>query len=240
VLVAGAWSYALLRRSPTWHPWIADLVLAAAVIAAIAVAAGTAVRRATVVAALAGSVAVAGGSSAYALDTAATAYRGAVPSAGPAVGTSGPGGGAAFGRRGGTGPTGDSANSALVALVKGATTRWAAATIGSQTAGPLELASGVAVMSIGGFNGSDAAPTLSQFEAYVAAGEIHYFISGFGGGPVGGGPVGGGPGGAGPGGAGPGGRGTGSEISTWVAAHFRATTVGGVTVYDLTDPVTAS
>jgi hypothetical protein len=25
-----------------------------------------------------------------------------------------------------------------------------------------------------------------------------------------------------------------------VAAHFRATTVGGVTVYDLTDPVTAS
>jgi hypothetical protein len=142
-----------------------------------------------------------------------------------------------------------------VALVKGATTRWAAATIGSQTAGPLELASGVAVMSIGGFNGSDAAPTLSQFEAYVAAGEIHYFISGFGGGPVGRGPVGGGPGGAGaggagpggagpggagPGGAGPGGPGTGSEISTWVAAHFRATTVGGVTVYDLTDPVTAS
>jgi hypothetical protein len=28
--------------------------------------------------------------------------------------------------------------------------------------------------------------------------------------------------------------GTGSAISTWVAAHYTATTVGGTTVYDLT------
>ena len=39
-------------------------------------------------------------------------------------------------------------------------------------------------MAIGGFNGSDPSPTLEQFQAYVAAGRIHYFIGGgnFGGG----------------------------------------------------------
>ena len=33
-------------------------------------------------------------------------------------------------------------------------------------------------MPIGGFNGSDPSPTLAQFQAYVAAGKIHYFIGG--------------------------------------------------------------
>ena len=69
-------------------------------------------------------------------------------------------------------------------------------------------------MAIGGFNGSDPSPTLAQFQAYVAAGQIHYFI----GGSTGGG----------------GGAGSSSEISTWVAATFTATTVDGVTLYDLT------
>jgi hypothetical protein len=30
-------------------------------------------------------------------------------------------------------------------------------------------------MAIGGFNGSDPAPTLARFERYVADHEIHYF-----------------------------------------------------------------
>ncbi|GMA86874.1 hypothetical protein GCM10025868_21240 [Angustibacter aerolatus] len=37
-------------------------------------------------------------------------------------------------------------------------------------------------MAIGGFNGSDPAPTLAQFQAYVAAGEIHWVIGSGGGG----------------------------------------------------------
>ena len=71
-------------------------------------------------------------------------------------------------------------------------------------------------MAIGGFSGTDATPTLAQFEKYVAAGNIHYFVSGggFGGGGRGGG--------------------TGTQITTWVEAHYTATTVGGSTVYDLT------
>ena len=54
-------------------------------------------------------------------------------------------------------------------------------------------------MSIGGFNGTDPAPSLAQFEAYVAAGDIHYFIGGGGFG-------------------GNGGSSDSSEIATWVAA----------------------
>ncbi len=56
---------------------------------------------------------------------------------------------------------------------------------------------------------------------------MHYFVTSTGGH--------GGPGGGGPGGGGPGGRdGVGTEISTWVRAHYPSTAVGDYTVYDLT------
>src|SRR5205823_4239060 len=45
--------------------------------------------------------------------------------------------------------------------------RWVAATIDANSAAGYELATGEAVMAIGGFNGSDPAPTLAQFQAYV-------------------------------------------------------------------------
>ena len=61
----------------------------------------------------------------------------------------------------------------------------------------------------------------------VADGAIHYFIAGGGG-------FGGGMGG--PGGSSSGSN-AGSEISSWVAASFTATTVDGVTVYDLSGGV---
>lgn len=48
-------------------------------------------------------------------------------------------------------------------------------------------------MAMGGFNGGDAAPTVAQLQAYVAAGRLRYvLVSGSGGGgPNGGGPNGG-------------------------------------------------
>jgi hypothetical protein len=73
-------------------------------------------------------------------------------------------------------------------------------------------------MAIGGFNGTDPAPSLAEFQAFVAAGRIHYFIAGGAGGPAGGGSS------------------SSSEISSWVASSFTSTTVGGVTLYDLTSP----
>ena len=112
-------------------------------------------------------------------------------------------------------------SSALTALLTATTTTWAAATIGSQTAAPLELSSGKAVMSIGGFTGSDNSPTLAQFEKDVAEGKIHYFIAGGGGGTGGGGSS------------------SSSAITSWVESHFSSTTVGGSTVYDLTKASTS-
>jgi hypothetical protein len=105
------------------------------------------------------------------------------------------------------------------ALTSGAGTyRWVAATFGSQSAATLELASGKAVMAIGGFNGQGGNISLRAFEAYVAKGEIHYFIAS------------GSAGGGGPGGS----TNSDSAITSWVEAHFTATTIGGQSVYDLT------
>ncbi|MFE1855960.1 glycosyltransferase family 39 protein [Streptomyces sp. NPDC002387] len=99
---------------------------------------------------------------------------------------------------------------------------WVAASIGSQNAASYQLATGHAVMAIGGFNGSDPAPTLAQFQKYVAQGRIHYFIAGggFGGGFGGGGRT--------------GGSDAGTQISSWVEENFKKVTVGSSTFYDLT------
>jgi 4-amino-4-deoxy-L-arabinose transferase-like glycosyltransferase len=113
-------------------------------------------------------------------------------------------------------------NSALITLLRKAGTKWSAATIGAQSAAPLQLNSDTAVMAIGGFTGSDNAPTLAQFQKWVAEGKIHYFIGdgamdrGFGGGP-------GGASGS-----------SSAQITSWVESHFASKTVGGTTVYDLT------
>jgi len=98
---------------------------------------------------------------------------------------------------------------------------WVAATVGANEASGYQLATDEPVMAIGGFNGTDPAPSLAQFEAYVAAGRIHYFIAGGRGGGFGG-----------PGG----GSAASSAITSWVESNFRSTTVGGVTLYDLTSP----
>lgn len=104
----------------------------------------------------------------------------------------------------------------VAALKTGASSyRWAAATIGSNNAAGLQLASDLPVMSIGGFNGTDPTPTLAEFQEMVAAGEVHYFIAG------------GGMGGPG------GGSSTSSAITAWVESTFTATMIGGMVVYDL-------
>jgi 4-amino-4-deoxy-L-arabinose transferase-like glycosyltransferase len=270
VMVTGTWSYELLRRTPSWHPWVSVLVLIATVVGVLALVVPVRwLTRATAIAVIASTVAVGGGATAYAVSTASSAHGGGTPSAGPASagGQGGPGGGAGGAGRGGfgagsgsgrptgsggpggtggpggaggfggtssgssvgtssgtggtsTAPTGaggsagQTANSALTALLEATTTKWAAATVGAQNAESAELSSGKAIMALGGFSGTDNSITLAAFEKLVAAGEIRYFI---------GGGNGGGPGG---------GSSSNSAISTWVAAHFSSTTVGGTTVYD--------
>ena len=134
-------------------------------------------------------------------------------------------GGRANGAFGGGGPGGilgaSQSNAALNRRLQANAGRytWAAATVSANSAAGYQLASGEPVMAIGGFNGTDPAPTLAQFEKYVAEAKIHYFIAGG---------RGGGPGGA------AGSSNDASEITSWVESHYTAETVGGVTVYDLT------
>ena len=98
--------------------------------------------------------------------------------------------------------------------------RWAAATVGAESAAPFQLASGEPVMAIGGFNGTDQTPSLAQFKQMVAAHEVHYFI-GANGHTFGGG------------------SGDATQITSWVESHFTKQTVGGVTVYNLSRPASS-
>lgn len=129
---------------------------------------------------------------------------------------------------------------------------WVAATVGANAAAGYQLATQDPVMAIGGFNGTDPAPTLAEFQRDVHKGEIHYFIAGGRFGGMGGPPSGRGAaferfaavrGGFGRGRGGfAGGRdaGTSGGITRWVRSHFRSTTVDGLTLYDLTQPLTTA
>ena len=241
-------SFFLLGRTPDFVPWLRWVVLIAGLVVALAVAGlGRLPQR------LAGGLAATAllvslaGPTAYAVETAATPHAGSIPSAGPAtVGGFGNGGGPG-GRPGGGMPTGtpptqqggattggaptgggaggllngSESTAAITALLQADADQytWVAAAVGSNAASGYQLASEKPVMAIGGFNGSDPSPTLEEFQAYVAAGRIHYFIAsgtgGFGGNQMGG-------------------SSAGSDIAAWVAENFSATTVDGVTLYDLT------
>ncbi len=126
------------------------------------------------------------------------------------------------GRGGGGGaPMGSVAvSSELAALLSADAARytWIAAAVGSDSAASYQLATELPVMAVGGFNGSDPAPTLAEFQADVAAGKIHYFIGGTAG-------------------QANGGSSESTEIAAWVAATYTAQTVDGVTLYDLSAAV---
>ena len=95
---------------------------------------------------------------------------------------------------------------------------WVAAAVGSNAASGYQLATERPVMAIGGFNGTDPSPTLAQFQQYVAEGRIHYFLGGDLGGQQNGGSE------------------AASQIVAWVLEHFTASSVDGVSLYDLTAP----
>jgi 4-amino-4-deoxy-L-arabinose transferase-like glycosyltransferase len=235
VLATGVWDYVLLARTSDFLPWAKYVVLAGGVVAALLVVVGWRVRRALPAVVLAVVVSLGLGSTAYAAATASQTHNGSIPTSGPtssAMGggssTRGAGGPGGTGAPTGTPPNGTSgdgggmggdasASSELTALLSSTTTTWAAATSGSQSAASLELATGKSVIAIGGFSGTDDAPTLAQFKQWVAEGKISYYISG---------------------GQGGGGRGGSSsaagEIQSWVESNYTATTVGTTTIYKLT------
>jgi len=87
---------------------------------------------------------------------------------------------------------------------------WLVAVQGSSSAASIILATGgIPVMAMGGFRGTDAAPTLAQFEQYVKQGKVHYVMAG-------------GRGGLGGGGFGGGSGGTVASVTSWVEQNCTA------------------
>ncbi|WP_433437321.1 ArnT family glycosyltransferase [Nonomuraea sp. CA-141351] len=275
VVAAGTavWSYVLLSRSAEWNSWLGVAVLVVGLGAALAML-FTRRALAVVAVALVACLAALAGPAAYAVDTAASAHTGAIPTAGPSTGGFGRGFGGGFPRQGGgggqqfrqppgnggapgqqpgngqafqqppgggQGQGGDGSGgrgtgrggmgmggllnagtpaAELTALLKtnASAYTWAAATVGSNNAAGYQLASGQPVMAVGGFNGTDPAPTLEQFKQYVAEKKIHYFIgAGMGGGR-----------------RSAGGSDDAAQIAAWVQDTFTSATVGGTTIFDLT------
>jgi 4-amino-4-deoxy-L-arabinose transferase-like glycosyltransferase len=134
-------------------------------------------------------------------------------------GTRGTPGGAGGGAPGGLGGASTVSSALTTTLTSNAGDyEWVAATVSANNAASLELASAEPVMSLGGFNGTDPAITLAQFEKLVAAGRIHYFVAdaqGFIGSTAAN-------------------TSTAYAIQHWVEQHYAARTIGGTTVYDLT------
>ncbi|GAB3466710.1 glycosyltransferase family 39 protein [Kineococcus endophyticus] len=133
-------------------------------------------------------------------------------------------GGSAGGRGGGGGLLGATTpGAALTSLLAtdAGRYRWVAATTGSNNAAGYQLATQEPVMAVGGFNGTDPAPTLEQFQAYVAAGDVHYYVAS-----------------RSMASTRTGGSDAAAQIAAWVEENFTATTVDGTTLYDLTGGLT--
>lgn len=209
----------MLARHHDWLPWLRLAVAVGGLgAAALLFVVGRLPRRvASAVAciAIASCVAV---PAAFTVATASTPHVGAVPSVGQGHGPGGMGG---FG--GGLFEAPDP-GPALTNLLGSDADRyeWVAAVVGSTNAAGYQLAARAPVMALGGFNGTDPAPTLAEFKQLVADGKIHYYIHAktmFGGG----------------------GRtrlGSGShdaaDIAEWVESHYDPMRVDGVAICDLT------
>jgi 4-amino-4-deoxy-L-arabinose transferase-like glycosyltransferase len=273
VALTAWWSYVLLGRTPDFLPWLRMAVLIGGLLAAALLAsAGRAPRRLIGTALALAALTSIAGPTAYAVETAGTPHKGAIPTAGPSSGPGGmpgfggrragamrgrfgggppgggfPGGGFPGGLRTGNGgmpqPPGGglrrpgagggpggllnaaTPSAAMTSLLKqnARSYTWVAATVGSNNAAGYQLATGEPVMAVGGFNGTDPAPSLQRFQEYVRAGRIHYFI---GGSTM-----------AMRRGTSSGGSDVAQQIATWVQQHFTVRTVGGTSVYDLTSRV---
>jgi 4-amino-4-deoxy-L-arabinose transferase-like glycosyltransferase len=215
IVITAGWAVVLLDRTPSYHPWLRTAIPVAAAIAIALLFLGAHVRSRAVivVAGITAGLALLAAPAAYAITTVLSPESGPIVSAGPSAGAGGfpgagfggggfPGGGAARRAQAGTSTT-SSLVSYLEAHRNGA--KYLVAAFGSQSSAPIIIESGAPVITIGGFNGGDPAPTLAQLQDLIARGEVRSVLVG----------------GAGPGGGGPGGApgGSGSAISQWVTAH---------------------
>ncbi|WP_454793647.1 ArnT family glycosyltransferase [Mycolicibacterium lutetiense] len=218
VLVTAILAAVLLARNDDAYPWLRAAVAVAGVGAAVLLLVVGRLERpmVRVTAALAAAACLAG-PAAYSIATAASAHTGAIPSVGPSRG------GGGFGGMFAAPEPGPTVTATLAADAD--RYQWAAAVVGSSNAAGYQLATRAPVMAVGGFNGTDPAPTLQEFQRLVDDGAVHYFIrsrimaGGFGGHT-------------------PSGSQAATEIAEWVQGHYNPVTVDDVTIYDLTQRAT--
>ena len=216
VIVSAVWAVKLLDRNAGYDTWLTTFIIVCAVVAVVAlglVLSGLVrARWLAVGAAIVAAVTVLAGPAAYTITSIGNSYSGATPTAGPTtsggMGGFGGAGGGGFGRALGLGQSGGgSASTTETAVDKflvahRGSAEYIVAVSGSQSAAPIILATGKPVIAMGGFTGTDPAPTLAQFKKLVAEGKVHYVMTGggfagFGGGASFGGGAGGQPGVAG-------------------------------------------
>jgi hypothetical protein len=208
-----AWDFVLLGRTPDWLPWLRwMLLIGGIVVASLLLVRGSRLGRGVVALCAAGLLFGVGGVAAYTVHAVVVYHGGSIPKSGPPQ-AQGPNRGHPHRQAGD--------NRALDALLVGTDNRWAAATVGAHTTESLELSTGKSVMAVGGFSGRDNAPTLGQFQRYVAEGQVRYFVRDDDKGPGGshGGPS--------------KDSGAAGQITRWVTANFAPQKVGDQTVYDL-------
>ncbi|MDR4946617.1 glycosyltransferase family 39 protein [Neobacillus cucumis] len=98
IALTAVWSFVLLNRSSSWHPWLKIAILIVGGVAAIAIVVGPRLgQRIMMFTAAAGLAASLAGPLAYTIQTIATAHTGSMPSAGPTTSGAGfPGSGKGF------------------------------------------------------------------------------------------------------------------------------------------------
>ena len=248
------WSWVLLGRSAEFLPWLKWVLLVGGLAAALGLLVVDRASRAVAAAVMAvGIVAALGGPAAYAVQTAATAHTGSIPSAGPTVANA-----AGFGgRRAGAPPTGAFRGGPGAAAVPHGFPGAPGGAAGGARAGGMgglldagsvsdEVAAALAE-NASSYTWVAAAVGSNNAAGYQLATQLPVM------------PVGGFNGsdpsptlaefqqyvadgeihwfiGRGIGMASDGGSSASAEIAAWVAANFEARTVGGVTMYDLSRP----
>ncbi|MFN8032757.1 MAG: glycosyltransferase family 39 protein [Mycobacterium sp.] len=204
---ATAWGIVLLHRAglgPTWSRWAIGAAALAGTV--MFIAALTRWPQLTPVAAVTALGAALAGTTVFSVATAATPHNGSIPNTAHTVNVW-----PTVGQR--FAPTAliSHIDPQLAEVLRATRTPWSAATPGSQAAATLELASGTAVMAIGGWS-SDPVPSLEEFIDAVHAGKITYYVDS---------------------GRPHGHDRNGTQIAQWVARHYRPTRIGGTTVFRL-------
>ncbi|MBV9412408.1 MAG: glycosyltransferase family 39 protein, partial [Acidimicrobiia bacterium] len=161
VFATAGLAVALLERTPTYAPWLRGMIVLGAALGALGLwlTFHFRTRALLTVSAAVATVALLAGPTAYSLTTVANARTGPLAAAGPTTS-----GGLRGGPGGGVGPGNETVDQTLVRYLEShrGSAEYLVAAFGSQSSAPIIIATGKPVITIGGFNGGDPAPTLAQ------------------------------------------------------------------------------